>query len=73
MQECPQVQVEAGLRWRLVVNGADVEVDDRHPETPLPWVLRGVQELRGTRFGCGASLTAAIGSHESAFTLSSEG
>jgi aerobic-type carbon monoxide dehydrogenase small subunit (CoxS/CutS family) len=67
MQECPQVQVEAGLRgWsqmRLVVNGADVEVDDRHAETPLLWALRGVQELRGTKFGCGAG----------AFTLSWEG
>jgi aerobic-type carbon monoxide dehydrogenase small subunit (CoxS/CutS family) len=58
---------------RLVVNGADVEVDDRHAKTPLLWVLRGVLELRGTRFGCGASLMAAIGSHEGAFTLSWEG
>jgi hypothetical protein len=27
---------------RLVVNGADVEVDDRHAKTPLLWVLRGI-------------------------------
>jgi aerobic-type carbon monoxide dehydrogenase small subunit (CoxS/CutS family) len=48
---------------RPVVNGADVEVDDRHAKTPLLWVHRGVQELRGTKFGCGAG----------AFTLSWEG
>ena len=28
---------------KLVVNGADVEVDDRHAKTPLLWVLRDVQ------------------------------
>ena len=27
---------------KLVVNGADVEVDDRHAKTPLLWVLRDV-------------------------------
>jgi hypothetical protein len=44
---------------RLVVNGADVEVDDRHAKTPLLWVLRGVLELRGTKFGCGGGYCAA--------------
>ena len=44
---------------RLVVNGADVEVDDRHAKTPLLWVLRDVLELRGTKFGCGAGHCAA--------------
>src|SRR4051794_4216225 len=44
---------------RLVVNGADVEVDDRHAKTPLLWVLRDVLGLRGTKFGCGAGLCAA--------------
>jgi isoquinoline 1-oxidoreductase subunit beta len=44
---------------RLVVNGADVEVDDRHAKTPLLWVLRDVLELRGTKFGCGAGFCAA--------------
>src|SRR5439155_15381311 len=34
-------------RLALVVNGADVEVDDRHAKTPLLWVLRDVLELRG--------------------------
>ena len=44
---------------RLVVNGADVEVDDRHAKTPLLWVLRDVIGLRGTKFGCGAGFCAA--------------
>src|SRR5258708_16804517 len=44
---------------RLVVNGADVEVDDRHAKTPLLWVLRDVLELRGPKFGCGAGYCAA--------------
>jgi isoquinoline 1-oxidoreductase subunit beta len=44
---------------KLVVNGADVEVDDRHAQTPLLWVLRDVLALRGTKFGCGAGFCAA--------------
>jgi isoquinoline 1-oxidoreductase subunit beta len=44
---------------KLVVNGADVEVDDRHAKTPLLWVLRDVVGLRGTKFGCGAGFCAA--------------
>jgi isoquinoline 1-oxidoreductase beta subunit len=44
---------------KLVVNGADVEVDDRHAKTPLLWVLRDVLALRGTKFGCGAGFCAA--------------
>jgi isoquinoline 1-oxidoreductase subunit beta len=44
---------------KLVVNGADVEVDDRHAKTPLLWVLRDVIGLRGTKFGCGAGFCAA--------------
>ena len=44
---------------KLVVNGADVEVDDRHAKTPLLWVLRDVLGLRGTKFGCGAGFCAA--------------
>jgi hypothetical protein len=34
---------------KLTVNGAEVEVDDRHAKTPLLWVLRDVLELRGTK------------------------
>jgi isoquinoline 1-oxidoreductase subunit beta len=44
---------------KLVVNGADVEVDDRHAKTPLLWVLREVIGLHGTKFGCGAGFCAA--------------
>src|ERR1700748_850477 len=44
---------------KLAVNGADVEVDDRHAKTPLLWVLRDVLGLRGTKFGCGAGFCAA--------------
>src|SRR5579862_8828531 len=44
---------------KLVVNGADVEVDDRHAKTPLLWVLRDVLGMRGTKFGCGAGFCAA--------------
>ena len=39
---------------KLVVNTAEVEVDDRHAKTPLLWVLRDVLGLEGTKFGCGA-------------------
>ncbi|MBV9417493.1 MAG: 2Fe-2S iron-sulfur cluster binding domain-containing protein, partial [Solirubrobacterales bacterium] len=44
---------------KLVVNGADLEVDDRHAKTPLLWVLRDVLGLHGTKFGCGAGFCAA--------------
>jgi isoquinoline 1-oxidoreductase beta subunit len=44
---------------KLAVNGADVEVDDRHAKTPLLWVLRDVLGLQGTKFGCGGGFCAA--------------
>ena len=44
---------------KLVVNGAEVDVDDRHAKTPLLWVLRDVLGLHGTKFGCGAGFCAA--------------
>jgi isoquinoline 1-oxidoreductase subunit beta len=44
---------------KLVVNRAEVEVDDRHEKTPLLWVLRDVLGLHGTKFGCGAGFCAA--------------
>ncbi len=44
---------------KLVVNGADVEVDDRHAKTPLLWVIRDVLGMHGTKFGCGAGFCAA--------------
>ncbi|HEX3705222.1 MAG TPA: molybdopterin cofactor-binding domain-containing protein [Mycobacteriales bacterium] len=44
---------------KLVVNGVEVAIDDRHAKTPLLWVLRDVLGMRGTKFGCGAGLCAA--------------
>ena len=44
---------------KLVVNGTEVEVGDRHAKTPLLWVLRDVLALHGTKFGCGAGFCAA--------------
>jgi aerobic-type carbon monoxide dehydrogenase small subunit (CoxS/CutS family) len=44
---------------QLNVNGADVEVDDRHTTTPLLWVLRDVLGLPGPKFGCGGGFCAA--------------
>jgi isoquinoline 1-oxidoreductase beta subunit len=44
---------------KLNVNGADVEVDDRHAKTPLLWVLRDVLGMHGTKFGCGIGYCAA--------------
>jgi isoquinoline 1-oxidoreductase subunit beta len=44
---------------RLLVNGARVEIDDRHETTPLLWVLRDVLGMSGTKFGCGAGFCAA--------------
>src|SRR3954468_20016956 len=43
----------------LLVNGAALEVDDRHAKTPLLWVLRDVLGMHGTKFGCGAGFCAA--------------
>ena len=44
---------------KLTVNGADVEIEDRHAKTPLLWTLREVLDLHGTKFGCGAGFCAA--------------
>ncbi len=44
---------------KLSVNGAEVEIDDRHAKTPLLWTLRDVLDLHGTKFGCGAGFCAA--------------
>jgi isoquinoline 1-oxidoreductase beta subunit len=44
---------------KLTVNDLEVDVDDRHADTPLLWVLRDVLEMRGTKFGCGAGFCAA--------------
>ncbi len=44
---------------QLTVNGAGVDVDDRHAKTPLLWVLRDVLGMHGTKFGCGIGYCAA--------------
>jgi aerobic-type carbon monoxide dehydrogenase small subunit (CoxS/CutS family) len=44
---------------KLTINGADVEVDDRHARSPLLWVLRDVLGMHGTKFGCGVGYCAA--------------
>ena len=44
---------------KLTINGADVEVDDRHAWAPLLWVLRDVLGMHGTKFGCGVGYCAA--------------
>jgi aerobic-type carbon monoxide dehydrogenase small subunit (CoxS/CutS family) len=44
---------------KLVINGADVELDGRYAKTPLPWVLRDIAGLHDTKFGCGAGFCAA--------------
>ena len=44
---------------KLVINGADVELDGRYAKTPLPRVLRDVAGLHGAKFGCGAGFCAA--------------
>src|SRR5258708_35446178 len=44
---------------KLTINGADVEIDDRHAKTPLLWVLRDVLGMHGTKFGCGVGYCAA--------------
>jgi aerobic-type carbon monoxide dehydrogenase small subunit (CoxS/CutS family) len=44
---------------KLSVNGAELDVDDRHARTPLLWVLCDVFAMRGTKFGCGSGFCAA--------------
>jgi hypothetical protein len=44
---------------KLVINGADVELDGRYAKTPLRWVRRDVVGLHGAKFGCGAGFCAA--------------
>jgi hypothetical protein len=44
---------------KLVVNGGEVEVDDRHAKTPLLWVLRDVLGLRGVHLDQGTPAAMA--------------
>ena len=44
---------------KLVINGADVELDARCAKTPLSWVPQDVVGLHDTKFGGGAGFCAA--------------
>ena len=49
-------------KYRLTVNGEDLEVDVR-PDMPLLWVLRDKLKLTGTKFGCGIAECGACTVH----------
>ena len=49
-------------KFKLVVNGENLEVDAR-PEMPLLWVLRDKLKLSGTKFGCGIAQCGACTVH----------
>ena len=49
-------------RYKLLVNGASLEVDVA-PEMPLLWVLRDKLKMTGTKFGCGISQCGACTVH----------
>jgi isoquinoline 1-oxidoreductase alpha subunit len=40
---------------KFIINDAVREVD-ADPDRPLPWVIRNMLEMTGTKFGCGAAL-----------------
>ena len=44
------------------LNGKTVRTDDE-PDTPLLWVVRDTFKLKGSKFGCGASLCGACTMH----------
>ena len=44
---------------KLSVNGAEHELSDLDPSTPLLWVIRDSLKLTGTKFGCGMGLCGA--------------
>ncbi|MDO6725143.1 (2Fe-2S)-binding protein [Celeribacter halophilus] len=46
----------------LKVNGRDISLDV-DPDTPLLWVLRGVLDMTGTKFGCGIGMCGACTVH----------
>jgi isoquinoline 1-oxidoreductase alpha subunit len=50
------------VKYTIRVNGADRSVDV-DADTPLLWVLRDTLDLKGTKFGCGASLCGACTVH----------
>jgi len=46
------------VKYTIRVNGTDRSVE-ADADTPLLWVLRDGLDLKGTKFGCGASLCGA--------------
>ncbi|REJ79973.1 MAG: (2Fe-2S)-binding protein [Acidobacteria bacterium] len=50
------------MKIDFVLNGTPTSVDVP-PEMPLLWVLRDVQGLKGTKFGCGANQCGACTVH----------
>ena len=49
-------------RYKLQINGDDVEVDAT-PDMPLLWVIRDKLKLSGTKFGCGIAQCGACTVH----------
>ncbi len=50
------------MKIDFTLNGAATTVDVT-PDMPLLWVLRDVLDMKGTKFGCGASLCGACTVH----------
>jgi len=48
---------------KISVNGAEHELSDLDPSTPLLWVIRDSLKLKGTKFGCGMGLCGACTVH----------
>ena len=49
--------------YTLTVNGRRQAVQDVPADMPLLWVIRDVLNLKGTKFGCGASFCGACTVH----------
>jgi isoquinoline 1-oxidoreductase alpha subunit len=50
------------MQVEFTINGRASSVD-AEPDTPLLWVIRDALDLKGTKFGCGASLCGACTVH----------
>ena len=50
------------MSFKLIVNGRS-ETVDVPPDMPLLWVLRGVLNLRGTKYSCGIAVCGACTVH----------
>ncbi len=48
---------------KISVNGAEHELSDLDPSTPLLWLIRDSLKLKGTKFGCGMGLCGACTVH----------